>query len=531
MLLALGGVLIAALALRLALAMRGQWMIDYDEAVTGLAAKHILEGERPIFMFSVPYMGPVESYLTAVVFAAAGISRATLKVIPFALSLAFIGLTFCLAREILNARAALIAALLAALPPVYATVHEMKAWGSTIETLVFGTLLLLMAVHLIYREADARQQTRLYLIGGVVIGLAFWVHFLVAYYLITIGLVLFWRDRRFFLRRPIWMAVPTFFLGSLPFWIYNIQHPLTSFRYLLGGSSKPVFAPHIGYLDVAQHLVARDLPHVLGVPWNWAGSMGVEWFARGMAGLAAVAFLVVAAWRVRQIARRKGSDGWVGQPIDLPLIFVPVVLVVYVFSGFGKPAVNAYGIDASGRYLIPLLAILPILLAAALDALGRRRLLLACGALLVILGLNLYSNYAAQPLKMFQSPYFNRLPASSKDLIQYLRDNGLRHVWTDIGIALPLMFDSGEDILATDYFAPWVASNNYFPAVRRAVTDADTSAYVVIGLPGQPTRLESKLRELGVGYTVKELSPYVVLVPRSRKVLPTEVSGQLGFQY
>jgi len=36
--------------LRVFLLQRSLWMVEGDEAIVGLAAKHILEGERPVFL-------------------------------------------------------------------------------------------------------------------------------------------------------------------------------------------------------------------------------------------------------------------------------------------------------------------------------------------------------------------------------------------------------------------------------------------------------------------------------------------------
>jgi hypothetical protein len=52
---------------------RAKWMLDGDEAMFGLMALHILQGDRPIFLNGQPYMGAFQSYLGAAVFTIFGV--------------------------------------------------------------------------------------------------------------------------------------------------------------------------------------------------------------------------------------------------------------------------------------------------------------------------------------------------------------------------------------------------------------------------------------------------------------------------
>ncbi|MBI4757521.1 MAG: glycosyltransferase family 39 protein, partial [Chloroflexi bacterium] len=160
----LGGTVLVGLMLRLYLLQASGWMIEGDEALIGLAARHILAGERPIFLYGQPYLGMLEGYLAALLFGLLGSSAVALKLVPLAFSLAFIVLTYCLGNVAFDRRVGLWAALLAAIPPVYCTVGELKAWGAYIETLVLGDLLPLIAWQLIYLPIDAGRKQERYLL-------------------------------------------------------------------------------------------------------------------------------------------------------------------------------------------------------------------------------------------------------------------------------------------------------------------------------------------------------------------------------
>ena len=65
LLLALG----LGLLLRIGLLLRTGAMIDGDEALVGIQAQHILQGARPVYFYGQAYMGSLEAYLAAGVFA------------------------------------------------------------------------------------------------------------------------------------------------------------------------------------------------------------------------------------------------------------------------------------------------------------------------------------------------------------------------------------------------------------------------------------------------------------------------------
>src|SRR4051812_33212544 len=54
---------------------------DSDQAIVGLMAKHLIEGRAfPLFCYGLNYMLGVDAWITAPVFAVAGVSVATLHI-------------------------------------------------------------------------------------------------------------------------------------------------------------------------------------------------------------------------------------------------------------------------------------------------------------------------------------------------------------------------------------------------------------------------------------------------------------------
>src|SRR5215469_11696688 len=118
---ALGLVVLLAVALgvRLVLLVRSSWLLEGDDALSTLMAFGILDGDRPIMLKNQTYAAAWEPYAMALSYTLFGVSRVSAKLPALLGSIAMIGTTWLLAREVAGKAAGWFAALLAALPPVY----------------------------------------------------------------------------------------------------------------------------------------------------------------------------------------------------------------------------------------------------------------------------------------------------------------------------------------------------------------------------------------------------------------------------
>ena len=179
------------------LVIRTHGLVDGDEALVGIQAEHILRGELPIYFYGQPYMGSLEAYFVALVFAIFGPSAWALRTEPALLSLALVWLTWRLAAALADSAQLppyarrlfmTIAALLAAIPPLYDAVAELRTWGGLIETFVLMLLLLLSVFQLTRRwhaGASVRELAWRWAGIGFIIGLGFWVYPLIAFALLA----------------------------------------------------------------------------------------------------------------------------------------------------------------------------------------------------------------------------------------------------------------------------------------------------------------------------------------------------------
>lgn len=57
--------LLIAFLVRLWVLVHAHGVVDGDEALVGIQAQHILQGERPTYFYGQPHMGSLEAYLIA----------------------------------------------------------------------------------------------------------------------------------------------------------------------------------------------------------------------------------------------------------------------------------------------------------------------------------------------------------------------------------------------------------------------------------------------------------------------------------
>jgi hypothetical protein len=219
--------------------------------------------------------------------------------------------------------------------------------------------------------------------------------------------------------------------------------------------------------------------------------------------------------------------------LDAILLFLAVVPTVLVFSGFGGPALNPYGFDATGRYTPPIWAALAVVLGAALAAVWRVRRLLAVGLGLVPLAVNAAGLLTVDPLQAFQSPYWDRLPADNGPLLAALKARGVQAVWMNHWAGQPVMFDAraiGQALFAYDWYDVQAGGIDRFPEYLSLVEHAERPAFVLVTDEAEP-ELERTLRLMGVSFVEDRVPPYVVVIPTSRKVHPSEVTPALDYRY
>jgi hypothetical protein len=266
---------------------------------------------------------------------------------------------------------------------------------------------------------------------------------------------------------------------------------------------------------------SNDLPRGAGLWHPWGDSPAF------LGLLMAVAIAAALLWALLG-RRRRGL-----RPLDAVLVVLVLVPSLFVLSGFGGPALNPYGFDATGRYTPPIWSGLAVVLGVALAAVWRSRRLLAIGLAIVPVAVNLLGIASIDPVAAFQSPYWDRLPVDNGPLLDALRSEGVEAAWLNHWAAQPAMFDArarGQRLVAYDWYDVQAGGIDRFPEYLPLVEQASRPAFVLVTDESQP-ELERTLRSMGVSFIERRAPPYVVVIPTSRNVHPSEVTGALDYRY
>jgi hypothetical protein len=97
----------------------------------------------------------------------------------------------------------------------------------------------------------------------------------------------------------------------------------------------------------------------------------------------------------------------------------------------------------------------------------------------------------------------------------------------------PAMFDAranGQALYAYDWYDVQAGGIDRFPEYLPLVEQADRPAFVLVTDESEP-ELEHSLRQMGVSFVEHRVEPYVVVIPISHKVHPSEVTPALDYRY
>lgn len=225
-------ILAIGLLFRLYYAFLSSLSISSDTATIGLMAMHILQGKIPIFFYGQEYMGPIESLVVAPFFKIFGVSSLSIFYAILFLFTLFIISTYFLTKEFCGSkRAGLIAIIYCAIPPYHLYVNTIVPLGYHVEILVFGNIIFILTLRIIYGNPNGFKRGLCYALIGLIGGVGFWNHYTMFYYLTAAGLFILLNEK---IKRSIgygFVSLCLFFIGGLPFWIYTFTHRFGTFGF------------------------------------------------------------------------------------------------------------------------------------------------------------------------------------------------------------------------------------------------------------------------------------------------------------
>ncbi|MBI2414144.1 MAG: discoidin domain-containing protein [Deltaproteobacteria bacterium] len=450
--------------------------IDSDEAVIGLMGKHILEGrEFPAYFYGQGYMGSLEAFLAAGAFAIFGVSVSSLKLLMLALSMVFVSVTYFLARSMEDEVTALFSTLLVSIPPPFLTVYCLKARGGYIETLIFGSVLMLLSLKIRDSSRSAVPDLKFAALGFIA-GLAWWTNNLVIYYFVPVSLILFKVLRKDNLPRLAAMTGLSFLIGSLPMWLYMIAH----------SSEKGGLVSFKRALPALKNFFLQGIPVILGARQAWSET---DFFPSATLLLS----VIYGGCLLYYVLKKRGSGGMT------PVTFLLSVPVLFALS------VKAGGFAIEPRYLLPIYSVLTFIVAWPIVKFSDYSRFAGATVAAVLVAVNLYGTFNLKP--ELQLPFSNglRVERENGGLIELLEKEGIDAAYADYWIAYRLTFETVEDVLAI----PWgETATNRYPGYLEMIKDRGRHAYILQGPPSE--RFESILKDNSIRFTKEEAGNYRV---------------------
>jgi 4-amino-4-deoxy-L-arabinose transferase-like glycosyltransferase len=544
-------ILLLGAALRLWMLAHDVPVIDSDEGTFGLMALHLRHGDWSVFMWGQPYMGSFETFLIAPFVAILGPSPVALRLAPILLGLAFMLTTYLLASRIYSPPIGLATAALLAIGSPFFVVLGVRTYGGYVETLVFGNLLLLLAL-----AGEAPRGRHLVVAGlmGLVAGVALWTDLLVTPYLLVAALILWWQ-RRSDLRGRTGLALAAgLLIGAAPSIVYNLTNGAPTLGSVLvltlvgphGAHHSPnllALLPRNLWLELTV-----SLPILVGgfLGGTQAAGLTPDDYLR-QAALHPAAYILALALTLISLALVSGAAARVvRQRLGSPLRFATVggdygdtarvrrqgeaallLLVVGYAAGFALN--DQLNVFATPRYLLPLFAGTPLLVAQGAGALVRldrwlpshlpvpptRRLWLASLLVVLLCSWNLAGDLALTPRQTAARDHGIWIAGNDHELLRMLRGHHVRTVISnDYWEGLRLTFESGETII-TVMMTPegHPGFNRYQPYVSQGLADP-RPAYLELSGTVEASR-DLALFDAGQrpGYTLVHIGEFVLLLP------------------
>ncbi len=230
--LAASGVIVVAVCIRVILLRMGWPATNSDEATMGLMARHIAyNGEHPVFIYGQNYMGSLEAYIGAALFFIFGSSLFSLRLSLVLLYALFLVAMYLLTRLLYSEKLALAVTVLFSLGSVELLTRQLKAVGGAVETMLFGTLLILLSSQLVLSfhqnmtTAGRKKRWLLYGCFGLVTGLGMWSHMLILpFVVVSLALLIFFCCQELRISKFASFLLG-FILGFSPALSFNIRHP------------------------------------------------------------------------------------------------------------------------------------------------------------------------------------------------------------------------------------------------------------------------------------------------------------------
>jgi len=264
-----------------------------------------------------------------------------------------------------------------------------------------------------------------------------------------------------------------------------------------------------GLLDKTAGLILFGLPAVLGIRYSWAQDY---W-------LGAFSLVIIGFYVTLLILSLRGQGGQ--DRLAILWLFIIGFIAIFLLSGFG--------IDATGRYLLPL--ILPITILIAVTIARARLQIVLIGVLLCVNLIGTLNAIAHNPPGI--TPQFDPVTdipnTDDQAVIAFLKAHHGSYGYATYWVAYRLDFLSGESITLSPLL-PYKYPYSYggpdrYPAYTAQVEKADHPVLVTANIPEFDDRIAAYLKTSHISYEKERIGIFQVYYNLSGQVTPDDVNS------
>jgi len=546
--------LVIAAALRFCLVQGGYISFNSDEAVVGLMARHILQGERPVFFYGQAYMGSLDALLVAIGFYLFGEQVWVIRLVQ---SLIFLGVmitTYSLGTKVCGSqKTAALAVALLAVPSVNVILYTTASLGGYGEALLIGNLVLLKGLRIADRLTEKKESflNADWLVLGFLIGLGFWAFGLTLVYSIPTVIFLIYSIRKArqgsqgtpksssgsdeYESRISWKLIVTWLLsfsggliiGLLPVWNFALENGLHRLILELKGDAIRGIEGLPWLLQSLQHLInlvifGSSVVFGLRPPWD------IIWLGLPLLPFILIFWLFVIGYILRSLVTGNERRKKVG----LLLGVILALLCGFIFTPFGA--------DPSGRYFLPLAVPLSLFAADFIVELERKFGVKVYGlaALLVVFNFWGITQSAFRIPPGITTQFYE--PARidhryDQELIDFLLEKGEKRGYSNYWVSYPIAFLSQEELI----FIPrlpyhpdlrFTLRDDRYSPYTELVENAERIAYITTKNELLNRKIRDGLLDLEVTWTEHQIGDFQIFYNLSKMVRPGELQLAEGEQ-
>jgi len=219
-------ILVLAAGVRIPYLMNSSALMDSDDGVSAMIAKHISEGEPAgVYFYGEVHEGTFSQHIYALSFRLLGYSVLNMKIVTLLFFLAFLSLQFALVKRFFSTGLALLSTLFFVFPIGHIVLVSLDTINSFPIMFLFCGFMLWLTVRITFEKQD-----RLIPVLGFLSGLMFWDHQVNVGFIVASALFLLFRFRFRLLR---YMEYSLYFvLGALPVVLFEVTNDFNLFNYL-----------------------------------------------------------------------------------------------------------------------------------------------------------------------------------------------------------------------------------------------------------------------------------------------------------